>query len=321
MDTNHIAMFVIIISFSAKSLKIRRSTGNSAYVKVAVECLEAIFVRLKINVECKQCGGNVTHEVELEGDVLSWFQGQLSAAGVAPLSLDHGDHVLIVYVDARGNARASYAYPVVKKKVEGGGWVDVGGVALMETNVSVLFADWAERVYCSAYWRGGVSPVDVLPHADVAKFVSVGGREFWVLAAQSSRMIVAKGVGWSRGFFQSLQEFFSQATRAEPKIVRSATVQAILVSIASNPSFYTPNSASIFTDLEKRVVLTRAAKALFAVEHGFESEFLAFLNKLQSYGTLGEAVLSSTPTQIALLAKYYRTLKNTGVIKVEEGTA
>ncbi|MEM2157300.1 MAG: hypothetical protein QXQ05_12120 [Candidatus Jordarchaeales archaeon] len=275
-------------------------------------------MRLKINVECKQCGGNVTHEVELEGDVLSWFQGQLSAAGVAPLSLDHGDHVLIVYVDARGNARASYAYPVVKKKVEGGGWVDVGGVALMEPEISVLFADWAERVYCSAYWRGGVSPVDVLPHADVAKFVSVGGREFWVLAAQSSRMIVAKGVGWSRGFFQSLQEFFSQAVKVEPGIVRSAIIQAILVSIASNPNAYTPSSVTIFEDLERRVTLTRAFKALPMLKVGIEQELISFLEKLQNYETLEEAILSATPTQIAFLAKHYRTLKNTGIIKVED---
>ncbi|MEM3466960.1 MAG: hypothetical protein QW566_10860 [Candidatus Jordarchaeales archaeon] len=275
-------------------------------------------MRLKINVECKQCGGNVTHEVELEGDVLSWFQGQLSAAGVAPLSLDHGDHVLIVYVDARGNARASYAYPVVKKKVEGGGWVDVGGVALMEPEISVLFADWAERVYCSAYWRGGVSPVDVLPHADVAKFVSVGGREFWVLAAQSSRMIVAKGVGWSRGFFQSLQEFFSQAVKVEPGIVRSAIIQAILVSIASNPNAYTPSSVTIFEDLERKVTLTRAFKALPMLKVGIEQELISFLEKLQNYETLEEAILSATPTQIAFLAKHYRTLKNTGIIKVED---
>ncbi|MEM3869186.1 MAG: hypothetical protein QXW47_10375 [Candidatus Jordarchaeales archaeon] len=274
-------------------------------------------MRFKVNVECKQCG-NVRHEVELEGDVLSWFQGQLSAAGVAPLSLDHGDHVLIVYVDARGNARASYAYPVVKKKVEGGGWVDVGGVALMETNVSVLFADWAERVYCSAYWRGGVSPVDVLPHADVAKFVSVGGREFWVLAAQSSRMIVAKGVGWSRGFFQSLQEFFSQAVKVEPGIVRSAIIQAILVSIASNPNAYTPSSVTIFEDLERKVTLTRAFKALPMLKVGIEQELISFLEKLQNYETLEEAILSATPTQIAFLAKHYRTLKNTGIIKVED---
>ncbi|MEM2778990.1 MAG: hypothetical protein QXH00_09920, partial [Candidatus Jordarchaeales archaeon] len=229
-----------------------------------------------------------------------------------------GDHVLIVYVDARGNARASYAYPVVKKKVEGGGWVDVGGVALMETNVSVLFADWAERVYCSAYWRGGVSPVDVLPHADVAKFVSVGGREFWVLAAQSSRMIVAKGVGWSRGFFQSLQEFFSQAVKVEPGIVRSAIIQAILVSIASNPNAYTPSSVTIFEDLERRVTLTRAFKALPMLKVGIEQELISFLEKLQNYETLEEAILSATPTQIAFLAKHYRTLKNTGIIKVED---
>ncbi|MEM1718004.1 MAG: hypothetical protein QXF49_01470 [Thermosphaera sp.] len=276
-------------------------------------------MRFKINAECRYCGGTISHEVELEGEVLSWFKSQLNVAGVAPVSIDHGDHIFIVYVDAHGRARASYAYPVVSKKVEGEKWTPVGGVALMETNVNVLFADYDEKTYCASYWKENLDPGEILPYADETKFVSLEGREFWIFAAQSNRMIVAREVGWSRGFFQSLQEFFSQASHVEPKIVRSATIQAILVSVVSNPSSYTPNSSTIFADLEKKVVLTRAARMLFAGEHGFERELLSFLNELQNYNTLGEAILSSTPSQVALLVKYYRTLKNTGVIKVGEG--
>ncbi|MEM2713349.1 MAG: hypothetical protein QXX18_10015, partial [Candidatus Jordarchaeales archaeon] len=75
---------------------------------------------------------------------------------------------------------------------------------------------------------------------------------------------------------------------------------------------------TIFEDLERRVTLTRAFKALPMLKVGIEQELISFLEKLQNYETLEEAILSATPTQIAFLAKHYRTLKNTGIIKVED---
>ncbi|MEM2331128.1 MAG: hypothetical protein QXL59_09905, partial [Candidatus Jordarchaeales archaeon] len=142
---------------------------------------------------------------------------------------------------------------------------------------------------------------------------SLEGREFWVLASGDNRMVVAKAVGWQRNLFQMMQEMLSQATLAEPNILASPAAQAVLASAASNPFMYNLNSASIFVDLRRRV---RASRALKLLNGRIEADLYALLESLERYDTLGECLLSATPKQIALLARNYRSLRNTGVISV-----
>ncbi|MBS7288030.1 MAG: hypothetical protein KIH01_04605 [Candidatus Freyarchaeota archaeon] len=198
------------------------------------------------------------------------------------------------------------------------GWTSVSGVAFPESHASVPFADWNEKVYCPAYWRGEAPPEDVLSLAESSRFLTLAGREFWVLASQSNRMVVARELGWGRGFFQVLQELLAQAARVEPKIVWSPTTQAILVSVASNPAVCTPSTSTPFMDLDRRITVTRAVRNISLLEHGFGPELITFLQNIGNYGSLREAILSATPNQVALLAKHYRTLKNTGFIKVAD---
>jgi len=275
-------------------------------------------LRFRGIVECVLCGSFFEFDVTAEGDSFRWFIEQLKAVGFAPLSFDHGDHVLIVYFDCDGHVMSSYVYPVVKGGVGVRGWTDIGGIAFLDSHVNMLFADWDEKVYCSAYWRGEIPPEEVLPLAESSRFITLAGRELWVLASQSNRMVVAREIGWNRGFFQVLQELLSQAARVEPKIVRSPTVQAILVSVASNPAACTPSASTLFMDLDKKVITTRAAKNLPFMERGFEPELVKFLENIGSYASLREAILSADPLQVALIARHYRTLKNTGFIKVTE---
>ncbi len=74
----------------------------------------------------------------------------------------------------------------------------------------------------------------------------------------------------------------------------------------------------LFTDLEKKVTTTRAVKNLPFLENEFRLELVNFLENICDYESLKEAILSATPLQVALIAKHYRTLKNTGFIKVTE---
>nr|HDO80678.1 hypothetical protein [Candidatus Bathyarchaeota archaeon] len=268
-------------------------------------------MKLKVKASCNVCG-DVYHEVDLEGERLSWFNDQLKKSGVAPVSWDHGDHILVVYVDKRGSARASYTYPVVKTRLTKQNWRRVKAKALVDSNVNMLFANWNNKLYCDSYWRLATEPEEVLPHADTARIASLDGREFWILSSGANRMIIARMLGWHRDFFQAMQELLTQATLAEPDIVGNPVVQAVLASIASTPFFYTSNSASVFSDLNKRVKATRAA---LLAKHSLNGELALLIDSLNSHGTLKDALLSATPRQISLLVKYYRTLKNTGVLK------
>lgn len=256
--------------------------------------------------------GSVFHEVELDGDALSWFKEQLEAAGVAPISVDHGDHIMVVYLDDRGYARSSYTYPIVKRKIATEQWMELQGMYIPSA-VDVIFANWKERMYCTPRWSVSTSPETVLAHADVARIVSLEGHEFWVLASGDNRMIVVKSVGWQRSLFQLLQEVFAQATLAEPNILGSLEVQSVLAAIASNPLIHTSNSASIFSDLKKRA---RATRALRLLNGKIEPDLYSLLETLENYDTLGECILSASPRQVALLVRSYRSLRNTGVIAV-----
>ncbi len=82
---------------------------------------------------------------------------------VSPLWDSTMVHILIVYFDREGHVMSSRSYPVVKGAVRR--CTDVGGVAFLDSYVSVLFADWDEKVYCSAYWQSEVPPEDVFPFA------------------------------------------------------------------------------------------------------------------------------------------------------------
>ncbi|MBS7248794.1 MAG: hypothetical protein QXN15_11645 [Candidatus Jordarchaeales archaeon] len=269
-------------------------------------------MKFKVNADCRMCGGNVHHEVELDGDALSWFREQLEVAGVAPISVDHGDHVMVVYLDKRGCARSSYTYPVVKEAIAGEKWIQIQGAAV-PSDADVLFANWREKKYCTPRWSTDTPPEFVLSYAETARVASLEGREFWVLASGDNRMVVAKAVGWQRNLFQMMQEMLSQATLAEPNILASPAAQAVLASAASNPFMYNLNSASIFVDLRRRV---RASRALKLLNGRIEADLYALLESLERYDTLGECLLSATPKQIALLARNYRSLRNTGVISV-----
>ncbi len=268
------------------------------------------WLKFKIRAECQLCGNNVYHEVELDGDALSWFKEQLEATGVAPISVDHGDHVLVVYLDGRGYARSSYTYPIVKKKIVAEQWMELQGTRVPSA-VDVIFANWKKKMYCVPRWSVDTIPENVLAHAEVARIVSFEGHEFWVLASGDNRMIIVKAIGWHRGFFQLLQEILAQATLAEPNIVGSPEAQTVLAAIASDPFMHTLNSASIFSDLKRKA---RATRALRLLNGKLEPDLYYLLENLENYDTLGECILSASSRQVAFLAKNYRSLRNTGVI-------
>ncbi|MBS7288444.1 MAG: hypothetical protein KIH01_06790 [Candidatus Freyarchaeota archaeon] len=269
-------------------------------------------MKFKVSADCQMCGGNVYHEVELEGDSLSWFNEQLEVAGVAPISIDHGNHVMVVYLDKRGCARSSYTYPIVKEEIVSERWTQIQGVPI-QSEADLIFANWKEKKYCILRWNIDTSPEAVLAHAETAKVVSLEGHEFWVLASGDNRMIVAKMVGWQRNLFQMMHEMLSQATLVEPNILVNPAVQAVLASVASNPFMYTSNSSSIFADLKRKV---RATRALMLLNGRVGSELITFLECLEHYDTLEECILSASAKQIALLVKNYRSLRNMGVIIV-----
>jgi len=269
-------------------------------------------LKFKVNAKCSMCGENVHHEVELEGDTLSWFREQLEVTGIAPISVDHGDHVMVVYLDKHGYARSSYTYPIMREEVAGEQWTEIQA-SLIKCEADVIFANWKEKKYCVPHWSIDFPHEKVLPQAEAAKIVSLEGREFWVLASGDNRMIIAKRVGWQRSLFQMMQEMLSQATLVEPDIVMRPAVQAILASIVSSPFTHTSNSSSIFADLRKKVRATRALKLL---NDRIAPELVSLLEKLESYDSLEECLFSADVRQISLLIKNYRSLRNMGVIAI-----
>ncbi|MHA1607091.1 MAG: hypothetical protein ACTSWP_06070 [Candidatus Freyarchaeota archaeon] len=276
-------------------------------------------VKVAFLAECPICKRTLKHEVELEGERLEAFEEAVSRVGVAPLSFNHGDHILIVYVDRYMAARASYAHPIQEAHAAALAeeWTRVSVAPVEEAKNNVIFLNYDKKRYCDSYWRMDIPAANVISNVErggaIFRFDDV---EVWALSFRGNRLVVAREANWQGEYLEYISKFlngFEGVDAAEDRLFHHLTL-AVLSDVKVLAAAM--DASRIVSDRWRRMRVLMAP--LEAFPEDVKERLKPILVELSRGATVEEALLKASLEQKASFVANYRMLRNLRILIPEQ---
>lgn len=273
--------------------------------------------QLSFTVFCPACDDSYNYKVFIDKEKYRLLQEE--AGGVTSFFFDHGNHLLEVSLNGKGDVVEVRAVPWVQAPEGAAVWRrESPYFPVLSSSFDALFINRRRRVYCDINWRDDA--LSFLPLAEggrTAKYI-VDGREYWVLAYGDNVVVVKRSELWKDEVFNRLaalvREFRGGNVSADPAFQR--IFLSVLEASADDP-YIALDAARLIGDLGKTISINLDLIMLSPVPFG--GELVELLSSVDYETATDFLVLSASGIrELVKLLKTYRLLKNLNIIKVVE---
>lgn len=184
------------------------------------------MLAIKVTFRCPKCNISVTYDLTEE----DWEKIKLS--GICDVAFDHGDHILLLFIDRNGNVRDWKIYNkkgIIKPVGELGVWHRTSINKYRIKNVDFMVANIRTKAFSDAFWNLNTDlMLKFLEASDNIVFVVVSGNSVLVYPIDELRYAISK---ISQNELSSIARFLNIITeKFKNNIVESLEFQKIIVS-------------------------------------------------------------------------------------------
>ena len=215
---------------------------------------------VKVYFKCPKCG-NFINYVLTDDDY-----EKIRLSGVCDLAIDHGDHILLMFIDAHGSVRGWKVYDkklVVKPSSTLGAWRRINKEKFSLNGVDFLVADRYKMVFSDAFWS--LDTDTVLKFFEIVEtiiFVTILNKNVLLYPANGLRYAISniskEELGNVARFLNLLTEHVGE------KIIESVEQQKVVVVALSmrQTKLFLDYTIELLSDLSKDISIRVNRKTL-----------------------------------------------------------